>query len=161
MPLSFQPIIDDRSECLILGSLPSVISLKERHYYANPHNQFWEILYSVFGEEMPTDFGERYRFLLRHHLALWDVVKSADRKGSLDSSIRSVVPNDIPGLLAEHPEIRKIILSGAASERYFMKYFGFLSERYECRRVPSPSPIPGRNVRTLDEKKAEWSKALR
>ena len=78
MPASFEPIINKESEILILGSLPSIISLREKQYYANPRNHFWKILYSVFNSEISYDYNARKEFLLKNKIALWDVIGLAE-----------------------------------------------------------------------------------
>jgi G:T/U-mismatch repair DNA glycosylase len=35
------PIIDDGARVVILGNMPSVMSLAARQYYTNPRNGFW------------------------------------------------------------------------------------------------------------------------
>lgn len=160
MPASFEPIINKESEMLILGSLPSVISLREEQYYANPRNQFWDIIFSVFDSEISYDYNLRKEFLLKNRIALWDVIAFAERKGSLDSAIKNEVPNRISKLLEEHPGIEKILLNGTAAEKYFRKYFKDILDSMECVRVPSTSPIPGRNIKSLNDKLVEWKNAL-
>lgn len=160
MPYSFKPIISSDSQTLILGSLPSIISLREQQYYANPHNHFWNIIYSVLDKEIDYDYEYRKKFLLENKIALWDIISYADREGSLDSSIRNVIPNEVPNLLAEYPNIKVIILNGTATEKYFKKYFNHLYECKKCVRVSSSSPIPGQNVKQLSDKKVEWKNAL-
>ena len=44
---SFTPIIGKESKLLILGTLPSVKSLRIKQYYGNPQNTFWKILTDV------------------------------------------------------------------------------------------------------------------
>lgn len=160
MPYSFNPIINDNSEILILGTMPSIISLQEQQYYANPKNHFWYIIYSVFDEEFDSDYKNRYKLLLDNKIALWDVLSFANREGSLDSAIKNEIPNDIQKLLHDYPKIRSILLNGSAAEKYFKKYFKDLYVAKKCIRVSSTSPIPGKNVKTLHEKKIEWKEAL-
>ena len=82
------PVIGDAPEVLILGSIPGDISIQKQQYYASPRNQFWQILSGVFDSPVGSTYADRVEFVLTHKLALWDVLKSADREGSLDSSIR-------------------------------------------------------------------------
>lgn len=161
MPYSFTPIINENSEILILGTMPSIISLQEQHYYANPNNQFWNIVYYILNSEMQNDYEQRYNLLLDNKIALWDVLSYANRKGSLDSSIKDELPNNIPELLDEYPNIQTIILNGSAAEKYFKKYFKQLLNSKKCIRVSSSSPTPGKNVKSLNEKKIEWKEAIK
>ncbi len=85
------PVVNDCSRILILGSLPGNVSLKERKYYANPRNHFWQILSCIYDESVGVEYETRLAFLRKHEIALWDVLKAAERRGSLDSGIRSPV----------------------------------------------------------------------
>ncbi len=154
----FPPVIDDNSKILILGSLPSDISISKNEYYGYSRNQFWRIIYAVFDAEPPEAYAERKQFLLGHGLALWDVLSCAERKGSLDSAIRNETPNDITGLLASYPGIRLIILNGGKAEQSFNKYFG--ATEIKRIRVPSTSPITGKNVKRPEEKLLLWKAAV-
>ena len=121
---SFQPIIDKRSKVLILGSLPGVRSLRENEYYANGQNSFWKIMFSVFVMPYSSDYRTKIGLLAENRIALWDVIKSAERTGSSDSSIRTAIPNDVPGLLKGYPAISSIIFNGGFAFRSYRNYFG-------------------------------------
>ena len=86
---SFPPIIDKESKILILGSIPGVKSLEMQQYYAHPQNKLWKIICEIFNEEFTTDYTERIKILEKYHVALWDVIDTCERKGSLDSEIRN------------------------------------------------------------------------
>ena len=155
MEYSFGPLIDENSKILILGSLPGVRSLAEARYYAHPQNKFWKIIYGAWGETPDAGFDARYRFILAHGLALWDVVKCAEREGSADGSIRNETPNDIPALLAAHPDIRRIIFNGGFAFAKYKKYFG--APAIDYRKVLSTSPAcAGRDM----EREEMWMEAL-
>ena len=96
---SFEPIYNEYSEILILGTLPSVKSRENNFYYGHKQNRFWKLLAKLCEEETPQTVEEKTAMLLRHHIAIWDVIQSCDIKGSSDSSIRNVVPNDIRPIL--------------------------------------------------------------
>lgn len=91
----FPPVYDENSEILILGSFPSVKSREMQFFYGHPQNRFWKVLAQVLNETVPQTIPEKKEMLLRHHIALWDVIASCDIAGSSDSSIRNVVPNDL------------------------------------------------------------------
>ena len=40
----FDPIYDERSRVLVLGSFPSVKSRQNEFYYGNPQNRFWRVI---------------------------------------------------------------------------------------------------------------------
>ncbi len=156
MKYSFGPVINDGSRILILGSLPGERSLAMSRYYAHPQNHFWKILYAVFGETMPASFEERYDFILRRRLALWDTIKRARRDGSLDGKIRDEEPNDIPSLLAAHPNLSLILFNGACSFAKYKKYFGEPPIPYQKMLSTSPA-CAGRD----EERYLMWEEALR
>lgn len=86
----FEPVIDKESRVLILGSMPSIKSLEAHFYYAHPRNAFWPILASLFGAPLPQSVQEKIALALRNRVALWDVLRACDRKGSGDAAIRRV-----------------------------------------------------------------------
>lgn len=88
------PVYDENSRILILGSFPSVKSREAAFFYGHPQNRFWRVLAAVLGEETPQTAAEKKSLLLRHGVALWDVIASCDIAGSSDASITNVVPND-------------------------------------------------------------------
>ena len=92
----FPPTWDEHSEILILGSFPSVKSREMAFFYGHPQNRFWRLVAALYEDTAPQSVEERRAFLLRHHIALWDVIASCSIVGSSDSSIRDAVPNDIP-----------------------------------------------------------------
>lgn len=75
----FEPIIDDNCEVLILGTMPGSESLRKQEYYAYERNQFWKIVFSLFGEEYTESYEDKKIFLLKNHIAVWDVLQSCDR----------------------------------------------------------------------------------
>lgn len=143
---SFEPIAAGDAERLILGSMPGKASLRANQYYAHPRNAFWRIIESVLALEPGLPYGQRCAQLTAHRIALWDVLKSCTRSGSLDSDIvaSSIVPNDFAGFLASHPGIRHIYFNGAKAEQMYRKYvLPTLPRQYAALptlRLPSTSP---------------------
>lgn len=135
---TFEPIYDDKSEVLILGSFPSVKSRENRFYYGHPQNRFWKVTAGVFQESVPQTIEQKRDFLLRNHVAVWDVIASCDIAGSSDSSIRNVVPNDMQEIL-QHTAIRAIYANGDKAYRLFMKYCRQEGQP-EVYKLPSTSP---------------------
>ena len=117
----FEPIYDKNSKILILGSFPSVVSRKQSFYYSNKNNRFWKIMPLLFNEKIGDSINERTEFLLRHHIALWDVIESCDINGSSDSSINNVKVNDIKGLL-DKTDISTIFTTGKKAHELYIKY---------------------------------------
>ena len=105
------PVFDKDSRVLILGSFPSVKSREEGFFYGHPQNRFWKVTASVFGEDVPKTIDEKKSFLLRNHIALWDVIGSCEIDCSSDSSIHNVSVNDIKTIL-ETAGIQAIYLNG-------------------------------------------------
>ncbi len=133
-----EPVYDENSRILILGSFPSVKSREEGFFYGHPRNRFWSVLAVVFEDEKPETVNEKKRFLLRQGVALWDVIASCDIRGSSDSSIRNVVPNDLSRILESAP-IKKIFANGKTAEKMYNKYIRLKTGR-EVYGLPSTSP---------------------
>ena len=155
--IAFEPVAPPGARVLILGSMPSVESLNQGFYYAHPRNAFWRILAQVFGEPFPEDIPGRVALLERHGSALWDVLQSCEREGSLDSAIRRPEPNDFEGLFRRCPGIRRILLNGGTAERLFMKWGKPFTEGRELQRLPSTSPA---YTLSYERKLAQWRQAL-
>lgn len=120
---SFPPMVGERPEILILGSLPGEESLRRQEYYAKPQNRFWPLMARLTGSPLPQTYAEKRAMLAAHRIALWDVVQEAERKGSADTDIRHAVPNDIPGLLRVCPTIRTVVFNGQKAAALFRKHF--------------------------------------
>ena len=103
----FGPLYDERSRVLILGSFPSPKSREQAFFYGHPRNRFWRVTAACFGCETPETIPEKKRFLLEHHLAVWDVIAACEIEGSADSAIRRPVPNDLSVILNAAP-VRRI-----------------------------------------------------
>lgn len=157
MKKSFAPLINENSRILILGSLPGAESLRVQQYYAYKYNHFWKIIFEIFnGGEVLTDYDAKRRLLLGAGLALWDVVESAERDGSLDSRIKKLKPNDIPALLESCANVRFLIFNGGFAFSSYKKCFGEPSLPYE--RVLSTSPACARR---FEEKLEQWRNAIK
>ncbi len=159
-----EPIIDETSRILILGSLPSDASLSTVEYYANPRNHFWKILSRIYNESIGTDYRRKRAFLRRHGIALWDVLKSAERTGSSDSNIRSPIVNDLEELIQEYPQIKVIGLNGTKAWHIFNRQWGrnplFSADSIKTGCLPSSSPIPGKNIKPFKQKTQIWQNFL-
>ncbi|MCR5137241.1 MAG: DNA-deoxyinosine glycosylase [Oscillospiraceae bacterium] len=147
------PTWDRDSEILILGSFPSVKSRECGYYYGHPQNRFWKVLASVFQDDCPGSKDEKRGFLLRHHVAVWDVIASCGIAGSADSSIRDAVPNDIRMILSG-AEIRQIICNGSTSFRLYNRLILPVTGREA---VCLPSTSPANAGWTQDRLREAWS----
>ena len=113
-------VFSPTSKILILGSFPSRKSREKRFFYSHPSNRFWPIIEELFDVSLNT-INDKKAFLLEHDIALWDVIKECDIKGSSDSSIENILPNDISALI-EKTQIKRIYLNGKKAEEVFFKY---------------------------------------
>lgn len=152
---SFSPVVAPSASVLILGTMPSVASLGDGFYYAHPRNAFWPILAAVYDDVRPRTTEEKRALILRRGLAVWDVLSSCVRPGSLDSAIRDGLPNDILPLLARERTIERILFNGQAANALFLRLLG--KPPIEAVVLPSTSPA---NTMKLEKKKAAWSNAL-
>lgn len=154
---TFEPVYDENSRILILGSLPSVKSREQGFYYGHPQNRFWKVLARLLGVEEPGTIEEKKKMLLKNGIAIWDVLESCDIQGSSDSSIKNPVAADIPGLLNK-THIKKIYVNGTTAGKYYKKYILPLTG-IEAVILQSTSPL---NCRYNLEKLMEnWSVILK
>ncbi|MEY8760475.1 DNA-deoxyinosine glycosylase [Chryseobacterium tongliaoense] len=153
---SFPPLIDPSSRILILGSIPGVKSLEKQQYYAHPQNKFWAIIFELFNEEFTTDYTERLNILKKHHIAVWDVIDSCERKGSLDSEIKNEEANQIAELLEEYPNIKAIFCNGGKSYKNLQKILG---KNYQLPIFLLPSTSPLHTI-SFEKKLEEWKAVL-
>ena len=158
---SFPPIADPRSHTLILGSMPGVRSLAAGAYYAHPRNAFWPIVSRLLQLAPDASYAQRTDALRAAGFALWDVLETCIRPGSLDGAIQrdSRVPNDFHGFLARHPRIARIAFNGAEAERSFRRQvLPTLDGRtIEYHLLPSTSPA---YTMAFEFKLAAWRAAL-
>ena len=146
------PVFDEHSRVLILGSFPSVKSREAQFFYGHPQNRFWRVLSSLFGEAAGETPAEKTAFLLRHNIALWDVIASCEIVGSADSSIMNAVPNDLSQIL-ETARIAQIFTNGKTADRLYRRY---LQEETGIEAVCLPSTSPANAAWTLDKLIEAW-----
>ena len=147
------PLYDETSRVLILGSFPSVKSREAMFFYGHPQNRFWRVMASLFGEVFPESVPERRAFLLRHHIAAWDVIGSCEIIGSSDASIRGVVANDLRPILESAP-IGRIFVNGRTAEKMYRKYTQPVTGREA---VCLPSTSPANAAWSLERLTEAWS----
>ena len=163
---SFDPVSRHDARILVLGSMPGVISLQQQQYYAHPRNAFWPIMSHLFGFDADLPYAERCRFLMDNGVAVWDVLKACKRPGSLDASIvaSTMVVNDFPAFLLQHPGIGTICFNGATAEKTFLRHArpGFTAQKAEAiRLLRLPSTSPAHAAMRFEEKLAAWLEAFR
>ena len=146
------PVYNKNSQILILGSFPSVKSREGRFFYHHKQNRFWKVLSTIVNDVLPETIDEKKDFLLKNHIAVWDVIASCDIEGSSDSSIKNAVPNDFSDILKAAP-IRKIYTNGGTAYKLYHKY---------CEKVTGikamklPSTSPANASYSLDRLISEW-----
>lgn len=153
----FMPIYNAASEILILGSLPSVESVKRGFYYMHPENRFWKVLSRIYEEDAyHMSIEDKSLFILKHHLALYDIIYSCTIKNSSDSSITNPICNNIKEVL-RGMNTKKILLNGKTAYQIFIKQYPELKEIAIC--LPSTSSANARV--SLDALTLIWKEALK
>ena len=148
-----RPVYDKNSKILILGSFPSVKSRENHFYYGHPQNRFWKVLAQIFEVEVPQTIEEKKKFLLEHHIAVWDVIESCTIIGSSDSSIKDVVVNDFSKVL-EYSAIEKIYVNGGKAYELYHKY---AEKQTGIGAVKLPSTSPANAAWNLEKLCRAWS----
>ncbi|HIW36724.1 MAG TPA: DNA-deoxyinosine glycosylase [Candidatus Treponema faecavium] len=135
---TLEPVYDEHSRMLILGTMPSPASRKAGFYYAHPQNRFWEVISAVFREPIPFSTETKRDLVLRHGIALWDVLASCRIDGADDASIRDPEANDFSALLASCP-ITRIFTTGEQAYKLYQKLCR-KQTGIEAVKLPSTSP---------------------
>lgn len=133
-----QPVFDSRSHVLLLGTMPSPASREQGFYYGHPQNRFWRVLTAIFDEPAPRTIEEKRDMLLRHHVALWDVLASCEIEGASDASIRDAQPNDLARIF-DAADIRAVFATGAKAGELYRKLVE-PTLGVPCATLPSTSP---------------------
>ena len=155
----FPPIAAPDARILVLGSLPGTRSIAEQQYYAHPQNVFWRIMKDVFGVE--GDYARRCDSLMHHGIALWDVLHSSVRPGSMDSDIRmaSATANDFAGFFEQHRRVTRVLCNGQKAGQMFARLVApELARSLPVEIMPSTSPAFA--AMRYDTKLAIWRDAL-
>ena len=156
----FPPVARADARVLILGSLPGQKSIAEQQYYAHPQNAFWPIMRELFGIE--GDYQSRCEQLTAHRIAIWDVLASSVRPGSLDADIRldTAQANDFRGFFAAHAEIRLVAFNGRKAEDMFRRVVVADCLEDAVARVGLPSTSPAYAAMPFSGKLSAWGEAL-
>ena len=142
----FAPIVSSNASVLILGTMPSEASLSRQQYYGHPRNAFWPIMSALFASDPGLCYQRRKEMLMENGIAVWDVLKSCNRLGSLDSKIKlaTIRTNDLASFFNEYKGIKRVFFNGGMAEKLYQKRilptfnhrFSYLD--YQC--LPSTSP---------------------
>ena len=152
----FPPVLDETCHTLILGSFPSVKSRENAFFYGHPQNRFWRMVAAVYGEEVPADIPEKKALLLRHGIALWDVIASCEIEGSSDASVKNAAPVDIGRVLHTAP-IRRVICNGALAAKLYRKHLQPLTG---MEALAAPSTSPANAAWSLERLTEAWRELL-
>lgn len=152
---SLLPIVNESSKILILGSIPGKQSLEKQEYYGNSRNAFWKIIFSLYDKEIESEYDKKVEFLKEKHIAIWDVIASCNREGSLDSNITNEETNDFESLFKKYPNIKHVFFNGTKAYDVFKKRIGFkLLENIEFEKLTSTSPA---NTISFEKKLELWN----
>ena len=158
--VGFGPIARTDARVLVLGSLPGVASVRAMQYYAHPQNAFWRIMRELW--DIDGDYESRCAQLVERRVAVWDVLASSVRPGSMDADIdkATATPNDFEKFLENHADIRRICFNGKTAERLFGRLVAprLRGEMPELRGLPSTSPAYA--SMPFDRKLAIWRSML-
>lgn len=156
----FPPVSRSDARVLILGSLPGARSIAEQEYYAHPQNAFWSIMREMFGIE--GDYGSRCRQLQEQRIALWDVLQSSVRPGSMDADIRmdSATTNDFAGFFRVHDAIEFVGFNGKKAEQLFSRSVAADAVPASIRQASLPSTSPAYAAMPFSGKLSAWRAAL-
>lgn len=154
--MSFEPVCNDHSHTLIVGTWPSPKSREQGFYYGHPQNRFWPLMARLLQEPLPQTIPEKKAMLLRHGLALWDTIESCTITGASDASIRDVVPTGIPALVRE-TAIRRILCNGATAWRLYETY----SAVPGLAAVKLPSTSPANAAWSMERLAGAWGEYIR
>lgn len=150
------PLFDNDSGILILGSFPSVKSREECFFYGHPQNRFWKVIARVLNEKTPVTIQEKTDMMLKHRIAVWDVIHSCEIEGSADSTIRNVVANDL-SIILENADIKQIYVNGKKAEAMYKKY---TEKQTGIKAIVLPSTSPANAAWNEDRLFDEWKKIL-
>lgn len=157
----FPPVARSDARVLVLGSLPGRRSIAEQQYYAHPRNAFWPIMHELVGVE--GSYADRCEQLVENRIALWDVLASSPRPGSMDADIllENARTNDLEGFLVLHSNIQLIVFNGKKSEQLFEKFVVIQSIDNSIRRIGLPSTSPAYAAMSFSDKLSAWRAAMR
>ena len=158
----FDPVVDRAARILILGSMPGEASLSAGQYYANARNTFWKIMGELVGLDPNDPYERRLEALKAAGIALWDVLRSCHRKGSLDAAIEfgSIEVNDFDAFFPKYPHIKMVCFNGATAERCYKKHVLRHFKYTAINHIRLPSTSPAHAALSLETKVAAWRAAF-
>lgn len=155
--LCLPAIADEKTRVIVLGSMPGDESLRQQRYYANPRNQFWEIIDSMFRRSVISDYDAHVAFLRDVGIGLWDVLHRCERSGSADANIQNGEANDFTDLFRACPHLKCLAFNGGKAQSAFAGAATVTPPDVDLIALPSSS---GALARPLEEKVKSWRRVL-
>lgn len=152
-----EPLYDENSKILILGSFPSVKSRESKFFYGHSQNRFWKIISRIFNEKEPKSVEEKKSLFKRNNIAVWDVIASCEITGSSDSSIKNVIANDL-SIILNVANIEKIFVNGKTAKKYYDKY---IKDKIKREAICLPSTSPANAMWSFEKLLNEWKNKLK
>ncbi len=149
---AFEPVFNEESRVLILGTMPSPKSREQGFYYSHPRNRFWPVMAVLFNGEIPKTSEEKKAFALEHKFALWDVLSECDINGASDSSIKNAIPNDLSTVL-KNSSIKTVFTTGATAYKLYQK---LIYPKTGIEALPLPSTSPANAKMSLENLVGEY-----
>lgn len=155
---SFDPIADKSAEVLVLGSMPGLASLAAGQYYAHPQNAFWRVISELLEVDPAAPYPARIKALKSARIALWDVLQSCSREGSLDAMIErdAQIANDFQAFFRKHRKIRQVFFNGAKAEACFKRHVLRSIDTGPFAYVRLPSTSPANASISYEQKLLAW-----
>jgi double-stranded uracil-DNA glycosylase len=159
----FEPIADSNSEILILGSMPGQESLAASQYYANRRNAFWKIMAELLGFDPASSYEDRLQALKTGRIALWDVLQSCTRIGSLDARIDagSITVNDFQRFFHTHDKIHTVFFNGAKAESAYRQQALPTVSTHSINYMRLPSTSPAHASLSYEQKLQAWQAVVK
>ncbi|MEX1199170.1 MAG: DNA-deoxyinosine glycosylase [Methylophaga sp.] len=156
---SFDWLSAPEVQILIVGSMPGIASLQQQQYYAHPRNAFWPIMQQIFNWP-DLDYAARCQVLISENIALWDVLRSCQRRGSLDSDIEpgSIEVNNFQAFFSQHPEITTVLCNGGKAAQLFQRHVKIPAG---ISLIQLPSTSPAHAAMSFQMKLEKWRNAVR
>lgn len=151
----FEPIYDENSRVLILGTIPSETSREKGFYYASRSNKFWNLISDICECTIPETNEKKKEMLLNNHIAIWDVFEKTSIIKSFDASIKRANSSgtDILSII-NSAKINKIFANGSKAQEGY-EWFDFKKTGIPIERLPSSSGLY--TGMTYQEKLKAWS----
>ena len=142
--------------------MPGAASLAANQYYAHSRNTFWPIIAQLLKIHPDAPYEEKITALKTSPIALWDVLKSCKRTGSLDSGIETdtQISNDFQLFFSAHRKITHVFFNGGKAEACFKRYVLANNDLglIKLSRLPSTSPANARL--SFDDKCRIWHEMI-